>query len=60
MTKNEIITKLKMLFKEDAVEVWLDAPNPAFDNEKPRKLIESGDCEKIERMIYQLESGVAS
>ena len=39
---------------------WLDAPNPAFGGLKPLELVERGEIDRLWKMLYELESGVAS
>jgi transcriptional regulator with XRE-family HTH domain len=42
------------------VGAWLETPNEAFDQLKPLEVIERGEMDRIWRMIFFLESGVAS
>ena len=42
------------------VGTWLETPNEAFDQLKPLEVIERGEMDRIWRMIFFLESGVAS
>ena len=43
--------------RADAIPVWLETPNDAFDRLKPLELIERGEIDRIWKMIYYLESG---
>jgi len=49
---------LSQIVKEQFIEEWLDTPNAAFDNKKPRDLIIENNMDKINEMLYRLESGV--
>jgi hypothetical protein len=39
---------------------WYATPNEAFGGRSPNTVIVDGDIELLWRMLYQLESGVAS
>ena len=47
---------LATVMKEDAIDNWLDAANPAF-LETPRKEIDEGDYEKVYFAVYEVGSG---
>jgi len=38
-TENELKKRLSQIVKEQFIEEWLDTPNAAFNNKKPRDLI---------------------
>ncbi|NKB23663.1 MAG: helix-turn-helix domain-containing protein [Kiritimatiellae bacterium] len=44
----------------DFVSGWLQEPNTAFNNLKPLEVVERGETDRIWKMIYYLESGIAS
>ena len=52
--------RLAEVVADDAIPVWLDAPNEAFGGLKPLEVIERGEIDRLWNMIFYLESGVAS
>jgi DNA-binding transcriptional regulator YiaG len=52
--------RLSEVVAADAIPVWLDTPNDAFDGLKPLEVIERGEIDRLWNMIFYLESGVAS
>lgn len=54
---DKIKERLKLLMKPEAVDSWLERPNPAFNNEKPIDLMNQGRTDELWRMIYLIESG---
>ena len=55
-----LLANLSKVIRSDAVAEWLEAPNPAFDGLKPLEVVERGQIDRLWRMIFYLESGVAS
>lgn len=53
-------SKLSRLIRPTAIREWLDAPNAALDGLKPIEVVERGQIDRLWRMIFELESGVAS
>lgn len=51
---------LESVVKLEAIPTWINTPNPAFDGLKPLEVIERGETDRLWRMIYFIESGVAS
>lgn len=51
---------LSRVVKSEIVPEWLDTPNPAFDGLKPLEVVERGEIDRLWRMVFELESGVAS
>jgi transcriptional regulator with XRE-family HTH domain len=51
---------LAEVVRADFIPQWLETPNPAFDGLKPLEIIERGQIDRLWRMIFYLESGVAS
>ncbi len=43
-----------------AIPQWLETPNPAFEKLKPLEVIERGEIDRLWKMLFYLESGVAS
>jgi DNA-binding transcriptional regulator YiaG len=39
---------------------WMRASNPAFEGQTPIQVIERGEMDRIWRMIYQIDAGVAN
>lgn len=55
--EKNIRIRLERLIKSEFIDSWLNTPNKAFDNERPIDLIHKGDTQRLDRMIYVLESG---
>lgn len=51
---------LKTVVKAEAIPLWINTPNEAFGGLKPLEVIERGETDRLWRMIYFIESGVAS
>jgi Protein of unknown function (DUF2384) len=43
-----------------ALGEWMHTPNPAFEGQTPIQVIERGDADRIWRMIFQIDAGVAN
>lgn len=54
---NDIRTRLERLIKPEFIDSWLNTPNRVLNNERPIDLIHKGDIQRLDRMIYVLESG---
>jgi hypothetical protein len=54
---NLIKKKLEGIMKKDFVETWLKTPNNAFEGKTPLEIISEGNKEKIQEMIYRINSG---
>ncbi len=52
--------RLAGVIRADYLPEWLETPNPAFDRLKPVEVIERGQVDRLWRMLFYLESGVAS
>ena len=52
--------RLAEVVSPDEIPQWLDTPNPAFGGLKPLEVIERGEVDQLWKMIFYLESGVAS
>ena len=39
---------------------WMRTPNPAFEGQTPIQVIERGEADRLWRMIFQIDAGVAS
>jgi len=50
---------LARAIRSTAIHHWLDTPNSAFGGLKPLEVVERGEIDRLWRMIYELESGVA-
>jgi len=57
-TIDDLKERLKRIVKEEFIDSWLDTPNPAFDNKKPRDMIIENNIQPINKMIYEIESGI--
>lgn len=56
-TEDDIRTRLKRLIKPEFIDSWLNTPNLAFGYKRPIDLIQENDTDKLDRMLYILESG---
>ena len=54
---NDIRIRLERLIKPEFIDSWLNTPNLAFGYKRPIDLIETNDTDKLDRMLYILESG---
>lgn len=52
--------RLSRVVKANAIPVWLEKPNRAFDGLTPIEVVERGEIDRLYEMIYFLESGTAS
>jgi transcriptional regulator with XRE-family HTH domain len=52
--------RLAEVVSAEAIPTWLDTPNPAFEGLKPLEVIERGEVDRLWKMLFYLESGVAS
>jgi DNA-binding transcriptional regulator YiaG len=52
--------RLAEVVRADVIPQWLETPNQAFDGLKPLEIIERGQIDRLWRMLFYLESGVAS
>ncbi len=55
-----LLASLSKVIRSAAVPEWLDTPSSAFDGLKPLEVVERGQVDRLWRMIFYLESGVAS
>jgi len=39
---------------------WMRTPNPAFEEQTPIQVLERGEADRLWRMIFQIDAGVAS
>jgi len=51
---------LMAVVKPEVIPHWINTPNDALGGLKPLEAIERGETDRLWRMIYFLESGVAS
>ncbi len=54
---NRLLDALAQHMLPKEVGQWLKEPNPAFDGSTPLQVIESGQIDRLWRMLYQIESG---
>lgn len=52
--------RLVEVVSTESIPQWLDTPNKAFGNLKPLEVIERGEIDRLWKMLFYLESGVAS
>jgi transcriptional regulator with XRE-family HTH domain len=52
--------RLAQVVRADFIPQWLETPNQAFEGLKPLEVIERGQIDRLWRMLFYLESGVAS
>jgi hypothetical protein len=55
-----VIDALGGVIQKEAIGPWLNQPNEAFDGLKPIEVMERGEVDRIWRMVFYLQSGVAS
>jgi uncharacterized protein (DUF2384 family) len=58
MKLTELKERLRNIIQEELIDVWLDTPNPAFDNKTPRQMVIEQNTDKIKAMLYRLEGGI--
>jgi DNA-binding transcriptional regulator YiaG len=51
---------LAEIIPTETVGDWMRIPNPAFEGQTPIQVIERGESDRIWRMIFQIDAGVAS
>ncbi len=51
---------LSELIPGDQLGEWMRSPNPAFEGQTPIQIIERGESDRLWRMIFQIDAGVAS
>ena len=39
---------------------WMRTPNPAFEGQSPIQVIERGEADRLWRMVFQIDAGVAN
>lgn len=39
---------------------WMRTPNPAFEGQSPIQVIENGEADRLWRMVFQIDAGVAN
>lgn len=57
LTKEHLVSQMKELVKEDAIEPWFQAPKECFDGLSPNQLIELGEIQLIQDLILDMASG---
>lgn len=55
--ESNIRERLAQLVKTEFIDVWLNTPNPKFNNQKPIDMIHNRDLKPLYEMLYRLESG---
>ncbi len=55
-----LLAALAKVIQPAAIPGWLIQPNSAFDGLKPLEVVERGQVDRLWRMVFFLESGVAS
>ena len=51
--------RLALVVRAKTLPAWLETPNQAFAQLKPLEVIERGEIDRLWKMIFYLESGVA-
>ena len=54
---DRVIKALRELIPNESVDAWLDMPNRAFDNQKPRDLLRRGEVDRLWQMIFEIRAG---
>jgi transcriptional regulator with XRE-family HTH domain len=55
-----LVAALGKLVEPESIPDWLRTPNDAFGGLKPLEVIERGETDRLWRMLFYLESGVAT
>lgn len=55
-----LINALSEVIRNEALGIWLQTPNDAFDGLKPLEVIHRGESDRLWTMIYVLRSGTPS
>jgi uncharacterized protein (DUF2384 family) len=50
-------TLKKQVGNETELVEWVDTPNPAFEDRTPMDLIQSGESDRLWRMVHQVRFG---
>jgi hypothetical protein len=56
---DKLVETLAQIMPPDHVGQWLRTPNPAFEGQPPIQVIERGESDRLWRMIFQIDAGVA-
>ena len=51
---------LAELVPADELGEWMRTSNPAFEGQTPIQVIERGEADRLWRMIFQIDAGVAN
>lgn len=54
------VEALSRVVQPESIPGWFTRPNPAFQGLKPLEVVERGQIDRLWKMIFFLESGVAS
>ena len=60
LTEEWIKHDLAEIIPTDSVGAWFKTPNPAFDGQTPIQIVESGEPDRIWRMLAQINANVAN
>jgi Protein of unknown function (DUF2384) len=57
LTQDSLIARMRKLVKPEAMDRWLHAPNRKLPGLTPLEAVEGGDAQRLEGILYLLESG---
>ena len=57
---NPLRAALSELVPAEELGEWMRTSNPAFESQAPIQVIERGGADRVWRMIFQIDAGVAN
>ena len=57
LTKAALVERMRKMVKPEGVERWLHVPNRKLRGMTPMEVVESGETELLESILYHMESG---
>jgi uncharacterized protein (DUF2384 family) len=54
---DRLLEALEELFSNVSMDAWLITPNPMFDGQKPRDLLQQEKDDRLWQMVFELRSG---
>ncbi len=57
---NRLTAALTKIIGSQNLGEWMRTPNPAFEGQTPIQIMERGESDRLWRMIFEIDAGVAS
>jgi uncharacterized protein (DUF2384 family) len=57
-TKSALLKDLRLIFSEDDLQKWLDAPNDRLGGRKPAELLDSPEQQRLVDMVEAVKLGL--